>query len=134
MNTVKKHEIYPHRLVILCPRLVNENTPPKIKRWLELIEDSLDGKLEESKYTDKMFTAILNTIHRPNIDRDLLSQIKDEAAWENVKRRQREEGFEEGEKQARLDTDQKMLADGLPIEMVLKYTGLTHTDLEEGAQ
>lgn len=141
----KKHEIYPHRLVFLCPRLVNENTPPKIKRWLELIEDSLDGKLEESRYTEATFATILHTIHRPNIDRDLLTQIKDETAWENVKRRQREEGFEEGiqqgleqgmqqgleqgEKQARLDTARKMLADGMPLEIVLKYTGLTDLDL-----
>ena len=135
----KKHDIYSHRLIFLCPRLVNENTPPKIKRWLELIEDSLDGKLEESQYSGKNFEAILSVIYRHNIDRDLLAQIKDEAAWENVKQRQKDEGFEQGleqgleqgNKQARLETARKMLADGMLVEMVLKYTGLTHIDLEE---
>jgi predicted transposase/invertase (TIGR01784 family) len=127
----KKHDIYSHRLIFLCPRLVNEHTPPKIKRWLELIEDSLDGKLEESQYLEKKFEAVLSIIYRHNIDRDLLAQIKDETAWENVKRRQREEGVEEGNKQARLETARKMLADGMPLEMVLKYTGLSHVDLEE---
>jgi len=98
---------------------------------LELIEDSLDGKLEESQYLEKKFEAVLSIIYRHNIDRDLLAQIKDETAWENVKHRQREEGFEEGNKQARLETARKMLADGMPLEIVLKYTGLSHVDLEE---
>jgi predicted transposase/invertase (TIGR01784 family) len=159
-----KHEIYPHRLIFLNPRLVNEHTPAKIKKWLELIEDSLDGWLEESRYSaDSNFQAVLNKIYRHSIDRDLLAQIKDETAWEKAKQLERQEGFEEGvqhgieqgiqygieqgvqqgleqgmqqgmqqgEKQARLETARKMLADGMPIEMVLKYTELTHIDLEE---
>ena len=151
-------------MIFLNPRLVNEHTPAKIKKWLELIEDSLDGWLEESRYSaDSNFQAVLNKIYRHSIDRDLLAQIKDETAWEKAKQLERQEGFEEGvqhgieqgiqygieqgvqqgleqgiqqgmqqgEKQARLETARKMLADGMPIEMVLKYTELTHIDLEE---
>jgi predicted transposase/invertase (TIGR01784 family) len=133
----KKHEIYPHRLIFLCPRLLNERTPPKIKKWLELIEDSLDGKLEESLYSsDRNFQAVLDKIYRHNIDRDLLAQIKDETAWEKVKQLERQEGFDEGvqqgEKQARLETAFKMLADGMAIEIVSKYTGIPQVDLEDG--
>ncbi|ALG68026.1 Rpn family recombination-promoting nuclease/putative transposase [Beggiatoa leptomitoformis] len=133
----RKLSIYPHRLVFLCPRLVNDKTPPKIKRWLELIEDSLDGKLEENNYSEKMFQAILDIIRKLNIDRDMLAQIKDEAAWEKAKQRFKEEGMEEGlqigkeegDKQARLETARAMLADGMLVETVLRYTGLTATDL-----
>ncbi|AUI68849.1 PD-(D/E)XK nuclease family transposase [Beggiatoa leptomitoformis] len=143
----KKHNIYPHRLIFLCPRLVNEDTPVNVKTWLELIEDSLDGKLEENKFTAQKFKDILNAIHQQRIDPALLAQIKDEAAWEDVKREERKEGFEagvqlglqEGEKRgvqqgiqlAHLETAQKMLSDGIPLETVLKYTGLSEIDLKE---
>jgi predicted transposase/invertase (TIGR01784 family) len=135
----KKHEIYSHRLIFLCPRLVNQHTPAKIKKWLELIEDSLDGQVEETLYSGTTFAAIFKLIQRHHLDRELLAQIKDEAAWENVKRRQREEGFEEGiqhgleqgEKRKAIEAAQKMLADRMPREIVLKYTGLTEAELEE---
>ena len=42
--------VYPHRLVFLAPRLVNAQTPPPIRKWLKFIEDSLDGKMNESDY------------------------------------------------------------------------------------
>ncbi|AUI68853.1 PD-(D/E)XK nuclease family transposase [Beggiatoa leptomitoformis] len=139
----KKHNIYPHRLIFLCPRLVNEDTPVNVKTWLELIEDSLDGKLEEDKFTAQKFKDILNAIHQQRIDPTLLAQIKDEAAWEDVKREERKEGFEagvqlglqegvqQGERRKALETAQKMLSDGISLETVLRYTGLNHTDLED---
>jgi predicted transposase/invertase (TIGR01784 family) len=138
----KKHEIYSHRLIFLCPRLVNEHTPAKIKKWLELIEDSLDGKVEETHYSEATFAAILQLIQRHHLDRELLAQIKDEAAWENVKRRQREEGFEEGiqhgleqglqqgEKRQAIETAQKMLKKGFGLEDVAEFTGLTSDELK----
>ena len=32
--------MYPHRLVFLTPRLINEKTPRNVRMWLELIADS----------------------------------------------------------------------------------------------
>jgi predicted transposase/invertase (TIGR01784 family) len=109
--------------------LFNEQTPPKIKKWLELIEDSLDGKLEENDYSEQTFAAVLKMIYRQNIDRELLAQIKDETAWENVKRRQREEGFEEGEKNKAIETARKMLNRGFSSEQITELTGLTLDEL-----
>ncbi|ALG68789.1 PD-(D/E)XK nuclease family transposase [Beggiatoa leptomitoformis] len=139
----KKHNIYPHRLIFLCPRLVNEDTPVNVKTWLELIEDSLDGKLEENKFTAQKFKDILNAIHQQRIDPALLAQIKDEAAWEDVKREERKEGFEagvqlglqegvqQGERRKALETAQKMLSKGFSLKEVVELTGLSETDLKE---
>ncbi|ALG68791.1 PD-(D/E)XK nuclease family transposase [Beggiatoa leptomitoformis] len=147
----KKHNIYPHRLIFLCPRLVNEDTPVNVKTWLELIEDSLDGKLEEDKFTAQKFKDILNAIHQQRIDPALLAQIKDEAAWEDVKREERKEGFEagvqlglqqglqegekrgekQGERRKALETAQKMLSKGFSLKEVVELTGLSETDLKE---
>lgn len=131
----RKHDFYPHRLVFLCPRLVNHHTPLGVRKWLELIEDSLDGKIEENVYPDQLFQMILSNIRKQSIDPALLSEIKDDAAWEKAKRRfmkeAREDGVREGDKQARLETARAMLGDGIALETVLKYTGLTAAEVSE---
>ena len=45
-----KVPVYPHRIVFLVPRLVNEQTPPAIRKWLDFISDSLDGSTDQSGY------------------------------------------------------------------------------------
>ena len=88
MNPVDEHgktlAVYPHRLVFLCPRQLNANTPPAIRKWLALVEDSLDGQMEESEYTEDWAKHILADIRKRGIDPDLLSEIKDDAAWANA--------------------------------------------------
>jgi hypothetical protein len=51
----KKVPVYPHRLVFLSPRQVNENTPSTVRKWLNFIKDSLDGTVEESDYGEMLF-------------------------------------------------------------------------------
>ena len=150
-------------MIFLNPRLLNEHTPAKIKKWLELIEDSLDGWLEESHYSaDSNFQAVLNKIYRHSIDRDLLAQIKDETAWEKAKQLERQEGFEEGvqhgieqgvqqgleqgleqgmqqgmqqgEKRKALETARKMLKRGFTPEEVADLTDLTISELKSLTQ
>ncbi len=126
----KKHNLYPHRLIFLCPRLVNDQTPTSFKSWLELIEDSLDGKVEENNFSAQKFKDILDAIYQPKIDPALLAQIKDEAAWEDVKREERKEGFETGERNKALETAYKMLEKGFSLEDVAELTGLDIDDLK----
>ena len=100
MSPIDEHghkvAVYPHRLIFLCPRLVNEETPPTIKKWLSFIEDSLDGKMEEKLYQETEFQQIMSNIRKQSIDPSLLSEIKDDMAWEKAKQRFMHEGWEEG--------------------------------------
>jgi len=77
MNPIDEHgrtvNVYPHRLVFLCPRLANDKTPPKIKEWLDFISDSLDGEIDENLYKNDYLQQIITTITEHNIDPDLLS-------------------------------------------------------------
>lgn len=86
--------VYPHRLVFLVPRLVNEHTPPAVRKWLEFIADSLDGAME--KRDDGLFQRMIEAIRKQTVDPDLLSEIKDEAAWELAKARFEKEAREDG--------------------------------------
>ncbi len=112
-------EVYPHRLLFLAPRLVNEQTPPLIREWLELIKDSLDEEVDEGAYSRGMFQKIIREIEETEIDPGTLAEIKDEKAWEDVQARERQEAREEAREQLR----QAMLAQGLSEEQVRVIMG-----------
>jgi predicted transposase/invertase (TIGR01784 family) len=145
-----KVSVYPHRLVFLSPRKLNEKTPSGVRKWLEFIADSLDGQMEESGYNELLFQQMIEAIRKKTIDPDLLQAIKDEAAWEKAKARftsegwqdgreegwkagreeGRKEGREEGEKKgelnAREDSARNLLSLGvLTEEQIAQVTGLT---------
>jgi hypothetical protein len=104
----RKIGLYPHRLIFLCPRLVNDSTPPKVKKWLSFIEDSLDKKIDENHYSDDLFQKIIDRITKRTINPELLSEIKDAAAWDIAKAQFRKEGHKEGIEQEKKKSEQKL--------------------------
>jgi len=116
-------------LVFLNPWLKNEQTPESVNAWLELIEDSLDEQIDESRYSkSSIFQKVIDEIKTDSIAPDELSQIKDEAAWEDVLRTEHEEGREEGHMEGR-QVERKeialsMLQEGISIDLITKTTGL----------
>ncbi len=93
--------VYRHRLVFLNPRDINPDTPPAARRWLELFADSLDGQVEESLYPDPVLKRVIGAIRNDTISPDDLARLKDEAAWEETKREERDLGRAEGLREAR---------------------------------
>lgn len=121
----KKINVYGHRLVFLNPWLRNEQTPKSVNAWLELIEDSLDEKIDESRYRDSsIFQKVIDEIKTDSIAPGELSQIKDEAAWEDVLQTEREEGRMEGRKTREKEIALSMLQEGISIDLIAKATGL----------
>jgi predicted transposase/invertase (TIGR01784 family) len=143
--------IYPHRMVFLVPRLVNKQTPESIRQWLTFIEDSLDGSIDESGYDEVPFQQMIKTIQTQTIDPAILSEIKDEAAWEKAKTRftkegwedglekglekGREEGLEEGEKKGIFSQQRQTVITakemGMEIKAIASLVGLTETAVQE---
>ena len=129
----KTVDVYPHRLVFLCPRQANKKTPPKIKKWLDFIEDSLDGEMDEGNYPNNLWQKILSLIHKQDIDPALLSEIKDDAAWDKAKKRFEkeakkigmEQGLEQGLEQGRREHAQAMKAEGIELATIAKVTKLS---------
>lgn len=131
----KTVELYPHRLVFLCPRQVNDKTPKKTRQWLDFIEDSLDGEMNKSHYPNEIWQDIMKLIKKRDIDPAVLAKIKDEAAWEKAKKRFAIEGKEEGKKEGRLEAKQEtakqMLKKGLELTLIAEITGMAIKDLEK---
>ncbi|MFQ6040151.1 MAG: hypothetical protein ACE5PV_04780 [Candidatus Poribacteria bacterium] len=123
----KKIEVYGHRLVFLNPWLRNEQTPKNVNAWLELIEDSLDEQVDESRYrASPIFQKVIDEIKTDRIAPDELSKIKDEAAWEDVLRAEREEARQEQKREIALS----MLQAGISVDLISKTTGLQPEDIE----
>jgi predicted transposase/invertase (TIGR01784 family) len=61
-----------------------------------------------------------------------LSEIEIEGGviMETLAQRLRDEGKEKWMKEAKLETAKRMLNDGLPIESIIKYTGLTEDEVK----
>ena len=57
-----------------------------------------------------------------------------DTAFSNGKAEGKAEGLAEGEKRKALETARAMLADGMALETVLKYTGLTAADVAESVK
>jgi hypothetical protein len=130
-----KVPVYPHRLVFLSPRQVNENTPSTVRKWLDFIKDSLDGEVEESNYGEKLFQQMIEEIRKQTIDPELLSEIKDEAAWEKAKDRFAREGREVGQKEVVLAQQRQTVINakqmGISVAAIATLVGLSETEVQE---
>jgi len=100
MSPVTEHgktlDVYPHRLLFLCPRQANDKTPPAIKKWLDFIADSLDGEMNAASYPESKWQKLLAAIQKKTIDPQLLSEIKDDQAWAEVIKRSEVYGISKG--------------------------------------
>lgn len=131
----EKIDVYGHRLVFLNPWLKNERTPKSVNAWLELIEDSLDEQIDETRYSgSSIFQQVIDEIKTDRISPEELSEIKDEAAWEDVLRTEREEGLEEGHRKGREEERKEialsLLQEGSEINLIAKTTGLKPEEIK----
>lgn len=123
----KQIEVYPHRLIFLGPRSVNEQTPPKVRPWLQLIADSLDSQVEATNYDSDLFQKIIERMRKHTLSPQELSDIKDEAAWEETK----QNAMREGQRQEKLAIARTMLANGMTLDLIATITGLSPNDISE---
>ncbi len=131
--------VYPHRLVFLSPRNVNEKTPSAVRKWLNFIDDSLDGQIEENRYSEKLFQRMIEDIRQRTIDPALLEEIKDEAAWEKAKARFAAEGWkagrDEGKREGVLAQQRQTIIAakqrGMEVATIAALVGLTETEIQE---
>lgn len=122
-----------HKIVFLCPRYVNENTPKPLNQWLEVIEDSLDGQIDKSRYQLPEIQTLISTIEQENISAEEESQLIDEYHLEKLKQTQlterlkigEEQGIKKGKLAEKLSMALSMLQEDFEINIIAKITGLT---------
>jgi len=131
----QKAGIYGHKLVFLNPKLVSAQTPELIRPWLELIEDSLDSRLDSDVYTAPIFQKIITEIRLDRLSIDERTRLKDEAVWDKTKRNAFEEGLVQGEAkgkaEGRAEVAQNMLRLGIALNQIAQATGLSIEEIQK---
>ncbi|MFO0758885.1 MAG: hypothetical protein U0359_20500 [Byssovorax sp.] len=95
--------VYRHRLVFINARAPLERLPEALRPLVGLIEDTLDGQVDEARYGDEVSQHILARIRRERMTATENARLKDEATWEAAKREERQEGRAEGHAEGRAE-------------------------------
>ncbi len=112
----------PHKVIYLCPKHVNENTPKAYKEWMDAIKDTLDGKVEESDYHNVMIQKIFNSIEKDG--------ITPTERYEMFEEYDRREFMEKKKKNGIKKVAKNMLDEGFALEIITKLTSLTPAEIE----
>ena len=73
-----------------------EKLPPALRPLMGLLQDTLDGHVDETRYPDDVSQHILARIRVEGLTPEENAKLKDEASWEAAKREERHWGREEG--------------------------------------
>ena len=85
----------PHKVVYLCPKYLNEQTPASYREWLKVIYDSLDNEIDESQYELPEVGKILTQIAK-QVSPEEKARMIDEAHLDELETTARLKGIREG--------------------------------------
>jgi predicted transposase/invertase (TIGR01784 family) len=117
----------PHKVIYLCPAFVNENTPLEYREWLEAINDTLDGEVDETHYENKIIKEVFDLIEEDSITPEERYDLFEESHRREEIVTERLEGKTEGKK----EIAKNLLTMGLEIEAIVKATGLSLSEIEK---
>jgi predicted transposase/invertase (TIGR01784 family) len=140
-----------HKIIYLCPKYVNENTPEPYREWLRAIDDTLDGEVDETAYERAEIQRIFALIERNQVSPEENARMKDEYGYEQIgkdhftkgvevgmeKGMEKgievgiEKGVKRGELLANYKTAKTMLEKGFDLAVALEVTGLTQQQFNE---
>lgn len=128
-----------HKIIYACPKYVNKQTPKPYREWLTAINDSLDGKVDESHYHNQFIRDIFSLIEEDKITPQEYARMKDQYANDEylknkskeAKKKGIEQGIEQGVERAAEEHAKIMLKEGLDIALIAKITGLSIQTLQQ---
>jgi hypothetical protein len=120
-------KVIQHKVIYLCPKYVNENTPEPYREWLRAIDDTLDGEVDETSYQREEIKRIFSLIERDQVSPEENARMKDEYGYEQIGKDQ----FEKGKLSAKYEAVSTMLAKGFDLAMALDVTGLSEQQFNQ---
>lgn len=114
-----------HRVLYLSPKHCTPAIPEPYQQWLRLIQDSLDEQVDESGYYKPEILKALNLIKTDGLTPQDRACLKDEYSLEQALKKEKQEEFEKGWEQGKLEIARKMKTQGMPVEMIEQLTGVS---------
>ncbi|CAN2039731.1 transposase [Candidatus Magnetomoraceae bacterium gMMP-15] len=126
----------PHKIIYICPKYLNDKTPEPYREWMLAINDSLDEKVDESKYKRPEIHKIFQIIEKNLITPKENAAMKDEYSLklliEERARKKSKEWIEKGRQEERKITALNLLKMGtLTNEQISQATGLNLKDVKK---
>jgi hypothetical protein len=115
-----------HKIIYICPKYVTEETPKPYQEWLKAINDSLDGKVDENLYQNKIIKEIFNLIKKDQTTPEEYARMKDEYANEQYIKEKN--AIARNEEKIKIATS---LLDVLDIETIAMKTGLSVIEVQK---
>ncbi len=115
----------PHKVMYLCPKYVNNNTPEPYREWLLAIQDTLDGEVEETAYRLPEIRKIFEHIGKDSVSPEERAKMFDEHGMDLLQEEKFTEGKTEGKVEGKAEIARNMLQKGLDIAFIAEVTGMT---------
>ena len=87
---------FKHKILFLCPKYANADTPEQYREWLLAIDDSLDGEVEETNYQQPQILRVFDHILTDDITPEDRARMKDEYGDELLRQEKFEQGVQQG--------------------------------------
>jgi predicted transposase/invertase (TIGR01784 family) len=85
-----------HKIIYICPKYVNKDTPQPFRQWLLAIDDSLDEEVDVSKYERPEIKKIFDHIQKDHITPDERAAMIDEYSYGLLEKAAVEKGLKKG--------------------------------------
>ncbi len=122
------HEIH-HKLIYICPRYPNDDTPPELREWMEAIVDTFDEEVDETKYRPEI-QHIFDLIEKSLVTPEENARMKEQEG-QNQKVKELEEQVSKSKEEERKEIARNMLNEGEDRVKIAKFTGLTFDQINE---
>jgi predicted transposase/invertase (TIGR01784 family) len=94
-----------HKIIYICPKYINDQTPPLYREWLRVIEDSLDNRVDESQYALAEIQKVLLHIEEDGVTPDERARMIEESYVMEAEKR----GLDEGRLIGKLQRDYEIV-------------------------
>ncbi len=122
-----------HKVIYICPKYQNDDTPEPCREWMRAIQDSQDGQVDETKYTVSEVLKVFDLIEEDTISPKERARVMDERREEiYVEKKEAEgekKGVKEGEKREAKRTAMVMLQKGMDTKLISEITGLPEEEI-----
>ncbi len=116
-----------HKIIYICPKYLQDDTPTAYREWMAAIEDSLDEQVDESHYTRPEIQQLFQLIEKDQITPEERAQMFEEYNQEELKHNLFQRGKEEGLKEVALHL---LSLGSLTTGQIAEVTGLTLEEIQ----
>ncbi len=112
-----------HKVIYICPRYANEETPPALREWMEAIVDTFDEEVDETKYRPEI-RHVFDLIETSHVTPEENARMKEQEG-QSQKVKDLEDQISKSKEEGQKEIVQNMTKTGLTIEQIAKFTALT---------